>query len=489
MPDWNGWERRYKNLTYEEAVDLLLVEVPKIKKEVTSVLTKHFALELDTEFTNTPPDEDSVPTLVGSAVPYALWVPVEIIDGWNWLELGAYPAPGGQGEPGAPGGAPTPVWNGTSLFFIMPDGTQTTKIDLRGLPGTLPRFGAAAPTITVGVQANEMYFNLNSGDIFTFNGIQWVLGGNIKGAPGNDGATPEIVNGYWWIRNKNTGVKAAGMDGKDAVPLIFQDPTVYDASLLPEFSRVTVNYAWFVVIGGVTFIYAKLINGSDWTIVPLSGQAGKDGVGFVSAAIAYQISASGTKAPTGSWSSTVPALTQGQFLWTRVIVTYTDSSTSVIYFPAYQGKDGRDGYSSSGGSQLLWKGFLDMEIEESVWYEWEENDTENPFADIPNYKDWDDAPKITLQLAEGGWYGTTFYVTVPITPTGWEAQLVTVNYTFTNGGFLQFDIGIMSDRYMGIGNSALIIDNVHFAIDETRLEVARIFLYGVFLDNKGAWEN
>lgn len=36
-----------------------------------------------------------------------------------------------------------------------------------------------------------------------------------QGLKGDNGATPEIINGYWWINGKNTGVKAEGKDGKD----------------------------------------------------------------------------------------------------------------------------------------------------------------------------------------------------------------------------------------------------------------------------------
>lgn len=35
------------------------------------------------------------------------------------------------------------------------------------------------------------------------------------GQDGADGSTPYIVNGYWWIDGRNTGVKAEGVDGKD----------------------------------------------------------------------------------------------------------------------------------------------------------------------------------------------------------------------------------------------------------------------------------
>jgi hypothetical protein len=73
--------------------------------------------------------------------------------------------------------------------------------------------------------------------------------------------------------------------------------------------------------------------------VAYQGMDGTPGVGVASAAVTYQTSASGTTVPTGTWSGSVPAVTQGQYLWTRTVTTYTDASTSTAYSVAYQGAD------------------------------------------------------------------------------------------------------------------------------------------------------
>ncbi len=81
------------------------------------------------------------------------------------------------------------------------------------------------------------------------------------------------------------------------------------------------------------------------------GADGADGIGISSAVTTYQAGASGTEVPTGTWLSSVPAVTKGQFLWTRTILTYTDANTSTIYSVAYQGQDGTGG--SGGGTEIL----------------------------------------------------------------------------------------------------------------------------------------
>lgn len=81
----------------------------------------------------------------------------------------------------------------------------------------------------------------------------------------------------------------------------------------------------------------------------VDGVAGKDGVGIKSTAIAYQLSSSGTTAPIGTWSATVPTLTKGQYLWTRTTLTYTDNSGELVYSVSYVAKDGNNGTDGVAG--------------------------------------------------------------------------------------------------------------------------------------------
>lgn len=75
----------------------------------------------------------------------------------------------------------------------------------------------------------------------------------------------------------------------------------------------------------------------------VNGTNGSNGVGVSSSAVAYQASTSGTSAPTGIWSASVPAVTKGQYLWTRAVVTYTDGTSTTVYSVSYHGLDGSAG--------------------------------------------------------------------------------------------------------------------------------------------------
>ena len=71
------------------------------------------------------------------------------------------------------------------------------------------------------------------------------------------------------------------------------------------------------------------------------GDTGDTGKGVSSVAITYQAGSSNTTAPTGTWASTPSAVSEGQYLWTKIVFTYTDSSTSdPFYSVARQGVSG-----------------------------------------------------------------------------------------------------------------------------------------------------
>ncbi|HEM6372756.1 TPA: phage tail protein [Streptococcus suis] len=81
------------------------------------------------------------------------------------------------------------------------------------------------------------------------------------------------------------------------------------------------------------------------------GIAGRDGVGIRLTTVTYGISSSDTVQPT-SWSSNVPTLVKGQYLWTKTVWTYTDNHTETGYQKTYisrDGNNGRDGIPGKDG--------------------------------------------------------------------------------------------------------------------------------------------
>lgn len=67
----------------------------------------------------------------------------------------------------------------------------------------------------------------------------------------------------------------------------------------------------------------------------------------------YQVSESGTTAPTGTWSDTVPKTKEGQFLWTKTVTEYTDGTSTTGYSVAYIGKNGANGTNGTDGNGVI----------------------------------------------------------------------------------------------------------------------------------------
>ena len=77
-----------------------------------------------------------------------------------------------------------------------------------------------------------------------------------------------------------------------------------------------------------------------------------DGKGIFSSATTYQSSTSGTTAPTGSWSASIPSVSAGSYLWTRTVVTYTDGTTSTSYSVGKMGNTGTAGSTGATGKGI-----------------------------------------------------------------------------------------------------------------------------------------
>lgn len=77
------------------------------------------------------------------------------------------------------------------------------------------------------------------------------------------------------------------------------------------------------------------------------GVTGQDGtsIKITSKSVTYQVSTSGTTAPTGTWSTTVPTVNNGQYLWTKTTVQYSDGNKTEAYSVSYKGTNGTNGTS------------------------------------------------------------------------------------------------------------------------------------------------
>lgn len=149
----------------------------------------------------------------------------------------------------------------------------------------------------------------------------------IAGTNGSDGKTS-----YLHIKYSNDGGKTfTGNSGEDigtyigtCVDYVKDDPTSVG------------SYKWAKIKGETG---AK-------------GDKGDTGKGVKSTAVTYQTASSGTTVPTGTWSSSVPSASAGQYLWTRTVITYTDNTSSTLYSVGRMGTNGTNGSNGANGKSI-----------------------------------------------------------------------------------------------------------------------------------------
>lgn len=92
---------------------------------------------------------------------------------------------------------------------------------------------------------------------------------------------------------------------------------------------------------------ANITDGSDGK----DGVNGKDGtsVSVSSTSVTYQASSSGTSVPTGSWNTSIPSVSKGQYLWTKTVVNYNPSGSTTTYSVSYMGTNGTNGTNGVDG--------------------------------------------------------------------------------------------------------------------------------------------
>lgn len=90
---------------------------------------------------------------------------------------------------------------------------------------------------------------------------------------------------------------------------------------------------------------------SDFTSAQLAALKGDPGTPatVTSTETVYQAGTSGTEAPTGTWSETVPTVPQGQYLWTRVTTQFNTGDPVISYSVSRFGVDGSGSVVSVNG--------------------------------------------------------------------------------------------------------------------------------------------
>lgn len=103
---------------------------------------------------------------------------------------------------------------------------------------------------------------------------------------------------------------------------------------------------WIGIYSGTSSTAPAHYTGYTW--FQWKGNTGATGAAatIVSQAVEYMASASGTVVPEGSWTTTVPTVAPGQFLWTRTKLTYNDGTVVTSYSVGFIGVNGAGAVST-----------------------------------------------------------------------------------------------------------------------------------------------
>lgn len=111
----------------------------------------------------------------------------------------------------------------------------------------------------------------------------------------------------------------------------------YDSEEELKQNHPTGNRGDAYIVNGNLYVW----DSTQWKNVgSIQGPPGESGVGIASTEIRYQASNSGTTTPTGTWQTSIPQLSDGQYLWTRTIINYTDGTDSTSYSVSKSGTEG-----------------------------------------------------------------------------------------------------------------------------------------------------
>lgn len=182
---------------------------------------------------------------------------------------------------------------GYSMDYVIDSGTAN---------GYTPGSDVAVSGITTKIQFR--LYSETSGVVLVDQQTIVVLKDGSNGKPGDDGVGIKDVDVLFYLSSSATSLIGG--------------------------SWSTTSPTW--VNGKYIWSKTKIIytNTTTWESDPtcISGGKGENGLGIKSVIEEYYLSTSSSSLIGGSWSTSTPAWVNGKYIWTRTVITYTDSSST-----------------------------------------------------------------------------------------------------------------------------------------------------------------
>lgn len=166
---------------------------------------------------------------------------------------------------------------------------------------------------------------------------------------------PVVVDGITMNKKFSFAVAKAGTNGQNGTSVTVSStsityqvgasgttkPTGEWSATIPTVAKG--QYLWTKTV--VKYSDGKSTEAYSVSYQGTNGQNGQNGTSVTvsSTSVTYQVSSSGTTTPTGTWGTSVPSVPNGQFLWTKTVVTYSDGKSTTSYSVSYKGTNGTNG--------------------------------------------------------------------------------------------------------------------------------------------------
>lgn len=268
--------------------------------------------------------------------------------------------------------------------YIGKDGKDGTSVTIKGSKGSTSELPTSGNTLGDGYIISGylwVYTGTSKTDSTHVRGFENV--GKIQGDPGTP-AVQYYTHIAWMDDSKGTGFTVSANGKEHAYVGVLVDKTPTDSEDWTKY---------------------------DWSYV--KGRKGDTGNGIKSTEVTYQIGSSGTTPPKGTWSTSVPNITDANpYLWTRTIFKYTNGSSSdPSYSVATRGTKGalmreHDGFESGKYKYLSGSGaeeYVDVVYIKNSDKWWQcivtyDDKTDTPSLDDGHWKEMNSFKSIATHL-------------------------------------------------------------------------------------------
>lgn len=322
-------------------------------------------------------------------------------------------------------------------------GDDGTSVTIKG-SYTLDEWNSVKDSLAQSATAGDGY--IVDGDLYTFDGTDFVNCGQIKGDKGDSGEDAYTIilsnESHTFVGDTNSALASNTrcdvmvFKGTTQVPVTIGTISGLPTGMTAPISNNGTINAYFsptvttsmTTKNGILTIPIKVDN-MEFTkyfsySLALKGEQGGNGISVSSVEVYYYLSTSSTELIGGSWSTERPTWVDGKYIWSKQKTTLSNGSSSETDPVCITGGTGATGDTGRGVESITTEYYLSTSKTEQIGGEWSENQPE-----------WSSGHYVWTRSKIIYSNPTSVEYTSPICDTTWEAiqaQIDTVTKTISD---------------------------------------------------------